>query len=44
MLPWLVYPYFELDIEQNEIHKVLMIKEETERIEGFCCEEGSFIR
>ena len=26
----LVYAYFELDIEQNEIHKALQIKQETE--------------
>ena len=26
----LVYPYFELDIEQNEIRKALLIKQETE--------------
>ena len=26
----LVYPYFKLDIEQDEIHKALKIKQETE--------------
>ena len=26
VLPSLVYPYFELDIEQNEIRKALLIK------------------
>ena len=33
----LVYPYFKLDIEQDEIHKALLIiKQETEWIEWFC--------
>ena len=36
VLPSLVYPYFELDIEQNEIRKALLIKQETEWIERFC--------
>ena len=30
VLPSLVYPYFELDIEQEEILKSLLIKQETE--------------
>ena len=29
VLPSLVYPYFELDIEQDEIRKALLIKQET---------------
>ena len=29
VLPLLVYPYFELDNEQDEIHKALLIKQET---------------
>ena len=33
MLPSLVHPYFELDIEQDEICKALLIKQETEWIE-----------
>ena len=33
VLPSLVYPYFELDIEQDEICKASLIKDETERIE-----------
>ena len=28
--PALVYPYFELNIEQDEIHKASLIKQETE--------------
>ena len=36
VLPLLVYPYFELDNEQYEIHKALLIKQETERIEWLC--------
>ena len=36
VLPSLVYPYFELDIEQNEIRKALLIKQETKRNEWFC--------
>ena len=36
VLPSLVYPYFELDIEQNEIRKALLIKQETEWIEWIC--------
>ena len=36
VLPSLVYPYFELDIEQNEIRKALLIKQETEWIERLC--------
>ena len=31
----LVYPYFELDIEQEEICKALLIKQKTEWIEWF---------
>ena len=30
VLPSLVYPYFELDIEQDEICKALLIKQEPE--------------
>ena len=30
VLPSVVYPCFELDIEQNEIRKALLIKQETE--------------
>ena len=29
----IVYPYFKLDIEQDEIHKALKIKQETKWIE-----------
>ena len=29
VLPSLVYPYYELDIEQDEIRKSLLIKKET---------------
>ena len=36
VLPSLVYPYFELDIEQDETCKASLIKQETERIEWFC--------
>ena len=36
VLPSLVYPYFELDIEQDEIRKALLIKNETEWIEWLC--------
>ena len=35
VLPSLVYPYFELDNEQDEIRKALLIKQETEWIEWF---------
>ena len=31
----LVCPYFELDIEQDEMCKALLTKQETERIESF---------
>ena len=31
----LLYPYFELDFEQDEIRKALLIKQETEWIEWF---------
>ena len=34
VLPLLVYPYF--DIDQDEIRKALLIKQETECIESFC--------
>ena len=34
-LPSLVYPYFELDVEQEEICKALLIKQKTEWIEWF---------
>ena len=30
VLPSLVYPYFELDIEKDEIPKALLIKQETD--------------
>ena len=33
VLPSLVYSYFKLDIEQGEIRKGLLIKQETEWIE-----------
>lgn len=33
MLPSLLYPYFELDIERDEIRKALLINQETEWIE-----------
>ena len=36
VLPLLVYPYIKLDIDQDEIRKALLIKQETERIEWFC--------
>ena len=36
VLPSLVYPYYELDIEQDEIRKSLLIKQEIECIEWFC--------
>ena len=36
VLPSLVYPYFKLGIEQDEICKPLLIKPETEWIEWFC--------
>ena len=36
VLPSLVYPYFKLGIEQDEICKPLLIKQETEWIEWFC--------
>ena len=39
MFPSLVYPDFELEIEQDEIRKALLIKQETEWIEWF----GSFL-
>ena len=35
LFPWLVCPYFELDTEQDEICKALLIKQETEWIEWF---------
>ena len=36
VLPSLVYPYFKLEIEQDETCKPLIIKQETEWIEWFC--------
>ena len=36
VLSLLVYPYFELDNELDEIHKALLIKQETEWIEWLC--------
>ena len=36
VFPSLVYPYFKLDIEQDEIYKPLLIKQEAEWIEWFC--------
>ena len=35
VLPSLVYPYFEDDVEQEEICKALLIKQKTEWIEWF---------
>ena len=35
VLPSLVYPYFELDIKQDEIRKPLLIKQKTEWLELF---------
>lgn len=32
LLPSLIYPYFELDVEQEEICKSLLIKQKTEWI------------
>ena len=32
VLPLLVYPYFELDIKQDEVRKASLIKQETELI------------
>ena len=32
LLSSLVYPYYELDIKQDEIHKALLIKQQTELI------------
>jgi len=34
-LPSLVYPYFELDIKQDEIRKPWLIKQETDLNEWF---------
>ena len=36
VLPSLVYPFFELDIEHDEIRKPWLIKQESEFIEWFC--------
>ena len=36
VLPSFVLPYFKLGIEQDEILKALLIKQETEWIEWFC--------
>jgi len=36
VLPSLVYTYFKLEIEQDEMRKPLIIKQETEWIEWFC--------
>ena len=36
VLPSLVYPYYELDIEQDDVRKSLLIKQESEWIEWFC--------
>ena len=33
---FIVYPSFELDIDQDEIGKALLNKQETEWIESFC--------
>ena len=35
VLPSLVYPYFKLGIEQDDIYKPLLIKQETEWIDNF---------
>ena len=37
VLPSLVYPYFELNIEQDEIHKASLIKQETEWFCSYFC-------
>ena len=36
VLPLLVYPCFKLNIKQDEIHRALLIKQETGWIEWFC--------
>ena len=36
VLPSLVYSYFDLDIEQDEIRKPWLVKQETEWIAPFC--------
>ena len=36
VLPSSAYPYFEPYIEQDEMRKALLIKQETEWIEWFC--------
>jgi len=36
VLSSLVYPYFKLDVEQDEIRQALLIKQESEWIEWFC--------
>ena len=36
VLPSLVYPCFEIGIEQDEIRKAMLIKWETKWIEWFC--------
>ena len=36
VLPSLVYLYFKLDIENDEIRKALLVKQGTEWIEWFC--------
>ena len=35
LLQLLDYPYFELDIKKDEIRKALLIKQETEKLNGF---------
>ena len=35
LLPSLVYPSFKLDIEQDEIRKAFLIKQETEQLGWF---------
>ena len=34
--PSLVYPSFKLDIEQDEIRKASLVKQETEQFQWFC--------
>ena len=35
VLSSLVYPYYELDIKQDEVHKASLIKQQTELIKWF---------
>ena len=36
VLSSLVYPYFKLDVEQDEMRQALLIKQESDWIERFC--------